>query len=90
MLKEIKKDAESRMKKSVESLRQELTRLRTGRAHTSLLEHIKVEYYGSEMPLQQVASIALEDARTITVTPWEKTMVGAIEKDALHDDQMVM
>ncbi len=86
MINDIKKDATERMQKCVLSFRNELKRLRTGRAHTSLLEHIKVDYYGSEVPLQQVASLALEDARTITVTPWEKTMVGAIEKAIMKSD----
>ncbi|NLG77842.1 MAG: ribosome recycling factor [Xanthomonadaceae bacterium] len=86
MINDIKKDAAERMQKCVLAFRNELKRLRTGRAHTSLLEHIKVDYYGSEVPLQQVASVALEDARTITVTPWEKTMVGAIEKAIMKSD----
>ena len=86
MINDLKKDATERMQKCVLAFRNELKRLRTGRAHTSLLEHIKVDYYGSEMPLQQVASLALEDARTITVTPWEKTMVGAIEKAIMKSD----
>jgi len=74
------------MGKSVESLRQELTKLRTGRAHTSLLDHITVDYYGSEMPLKQVSNINVEDSRTLTVTPWEKSMVQAIEKAIMHSD----
>ena len=86
MINDLKKDATERMQKCVLAFRNELKRLRTGRAHTSLLEHIKVDYYGSEVPLQQVASVALEDARTITVTPWEKTMVGAIEKAIMKSD----
>jgi len=86
VLDDIKKDAGSRMDKSVAALRQELTKLRTGRAHTSLLEHITVEYYGSAVPLNQVANINVEDARTLTVAPWEKTMVPAIEKAILTSD----
>jgi ribosome recycling factor len=86
VLKDIKKDAESRMRKSVESLRQELTRLRTGRAHTSLLDHITVPYYGSDVPLNQVANINVEDSRTLTVTPWEKSMVQPIEKAIMTSD----
>lgn len=86
MLDDLKKDAAERMQKCVLSFKSELKKLRTGRAHTSLLEHIKVEYYGSEVPLQQVASIALEDARTITVTPWEKNMVGPIEKAIMKSE----
>ena len=80
MLKEIKKDADTRMDKSVAAMRQELTKLRTGRAHTSLLDHITVEYYGSEVPLNQCANVNVEDPRTLAVTPWEKTMVQPIEK----------
>ncbi len=64
-----------------------LKKLRTGRAHTSLIEHIKVDYYGTEVPLQQVANIATEDARTLTVTPWEKAMVPVIEK-AIHKSDL--
>ena len=80
MIDEILQDAEVRMGKSIESLKSELTKLRTGRAHTSLLDHITLDYYGSEVPLTQVASIAVADARTLTVTPWEQNMVGPIEK----------
>ncbi|MBT5219122.1 MAG: ribosome recycling factor [Woeseia sp.] len=80
MVEDIKKDAATRMEKSVVSLQQELTKLRTGRAHTSLLDHISVDYYGSETPLTQVANVNVEDARTLTVVPWEKSMVQAIEK----------
>lgn len=80
MIEDIKKDAELRMKKSVEALKGELTKLRTGRAHTSLLDHVNVDYYGSEVPLSQVATVAVSDARMLTVTPWEQNMVGAVEK----------
>jgi ribosome recycling factor len=83
---EIKKDASARMNKSVAALKQELTKLRTGRAHTSLLDHITVEYYGSEVPLNQVANINVEDPRTLTVSPWEKQMVPAIEKAIMTSD----
>ncbi len=86
MINEILKDAESRMQKSVESLKSELAKVRTGRAHPSLLEHITVDYYGSETPLSQVASIGVEDARTLTVTPWEKPMVQAVEKAIMKSD----
>ena len=86
MLNDIKKDAKSRMAKSVESLRVALTKLRTGRAHTSLLDHITVEYYGSQVPLNQVANINVEDSRTLTITPWEKTMVQPIEKAIMSSD----
>lgn len=86
MLDEIKKDAGERMSKSVASLKQELMKLRTGRAHTSLLDHISVEYYGSQVPLKQVSNIGVEDSRTLTVTPWEKDMVGVIEKAIMNSD----
>jgi ribosome recycling factor len=86
MINEILKDAENRMKKSVDSLQAELAKVRTGRAHPSLLEHITVDYYGSETPLSQVASIGVEDARTLTVTPWEKPMVQAVEKAIMKSD----
>ena len=86
MLEDIKKDAAERMGKCVAAYRNELKRLRTGRASTSLLDHIRVEYYGNEVPLNQVANLALEDARTLTVTPWEKTMVQAIEKAIMKSD----
>ena len=90
MLEDIKKDAVERMQKCVARFRNELKKLRTGRAHPSLLEHIRVEYYGNEVPLKQVANIALEDARTLTVTPWEKTMVQAIEKAIMKSDLGLM
>jgi len=80
MIDEITQDAESRMKKSVESLRTELTKIRTGRAHPSLLDQVMVDYYGSMTPIKQVANVVAEDSRTLAVTPWEKPMVGAIEK----------
>ena len=86
MIKDILKDAETRMGKSVESLRHELTRLRTGRASSALVDHIKVSYYGSDMPLSQVASVAATDGRTLTITPWEKNMVGPVEKAILASD----
>ena len=86
MIDDIKKDASGRMDKSVESLSQELTKIRTGRAHTSLLDHITVEYYGSEVPLNQVANINVEDSRTLTVSPWEKNMVQPIEKAIMTSD----
>ena len=86
MLETIKKDAQTRMSKSVEALRHELTKLRTGRASTALVEHIRVPYYGSDMPLSQVATVAVADARTLTITPWEKTMVAPVEKAILGSD----
>jgi ribosome recycling factor len=90
MIDDIKKDAVERMQKCVASFRTELKKLRTGRAHPSLLEHIRVDYYGSETPLNQVANVALEDARTLTVTPWDKTMVQAIEKAIMKSDLGLM
>ena len=86
MLDEIKKDASSRMSKSVASLQQELTKIRTGRAHTTLLDHITVEYYGSQVPLNQVSNVGIEDSRTLVVTPWEKDMVQPIEKAIMGSD----
>lgn len=86
MIEDIKKDAAERMGKSVESLRVELQKIRTGRAHTSLLDHIMVEYYGSDVPLNQVANLGVEDARTLTVTPWEKDMVAKVEKAIMNSD----
>jgi ribosome recycling factor len=86
MIKEIEKDTTSRMEKSVEALKHELSKIRTGRAHPSLLEQINVSYYGADTPLSQVANIAVEDARTLTITPWEKPLVGAIEKAILSSD----
>ena len=86
MIEDIKKDASKRMGKSVDSLRQELTKLRTGRAHTSLLDHITVPYYGSDVPLSQVATINVEDSRTLVVSPWEKNMVQPIEKAIMTSD----
>ena len=86
MVNDIIKDAETRMKKSIDSLRTELQKVRTGRAHPSLLEHIVVDYYGAETPLSQVASIGVEDARTLTVTPWERPMVQAVEKAIMNSD----
>lgn len=86
MLNEIMRDAETRMGKSVETLRHELQRLRTGRASAALVETIRVDYYGSEMPLSQVATIAVSDARTLSITPWEKPMVAPVEKALLGSD----
>ncbi len=80
MIDEIIQDAQTRMSKSVDSLRTELTKIRTGRAHPSLLDQVMVDYYGSMTPIKQVANVVAEDSRTLAVTPWEKPMVGAIEK----------
>jgi ribosome recycling factor len=86
MIEDVKKDAAERMGKCVAALRNELKKLRTGRASTTLLEHLRVEYYGSDVPLQQVANVAVEDARTLTVVPWEKQMVPVIEKAIMKSD----
>ncbi len=80
MLNEIKSDAQQRMSKSIDALKNDLQRLRTGRASTALVEHLKVNYYGSDVPISQVANVAIADARSITITPWEKNMVQAVEK----------
>ena len=83
---EIISQAEQRMQKSIESFRHEMSRLRTGRAHPSLLEHIRVDYYGNETPLSQVANITVQDARTLTISPWEKNMIPVIEKAIMTSD----
>lgn len=86
MIDDILKDAEVRMGKSIEALKSEMSKIRTGRAHTSLLDQITVSYYGNETPLNQVANVSVEDARTLSVTPWEKTMVQDIEKAIMSSD----
>jgi len=86
MIEDIKKDAETRMQKSIEALKTELAKLRTGRAHPSILDHVMVEYYGNEVPISQAANIHVEDARTLSVTPWDKSLVGAIEKAIMTSD----
>ncbi|MGH8190036.1 MAG: ribosome recycling factor [Rhodanobacteraceae bacterium] len=86
MLDDIKRDTEIRMGKSVEALRHELSHLRTGRASTALVEGIKVPYYGTEMPINQVAGVAVSDARSLTITPYEKQMVAAVEKAIMASD----
>ncbi|ANF56937.1 ribosome recycling factor [Halotalea alkalilenta] len=86
MINDIHKDAETRMQKSVESMRSAFQKIRTGRAHPSLLEAIKVDYYGSEVPITQVANVNVEDARTLAVVPWEKAMVPKVEKAILTSD----
>jgi ribosome recycling factor len=83
---EIRKSTEQKMLKSIESLKSDLAKVRTGRAHTGLLDHIQVEYYGSMVPLSQVAGIGLADARTISVQPWEKKMLPVIEKAIRESD----
>ena len=86
MINEIHKDAQTRMTKSIEALRHDLVKVRTGRATTALVDHLKVNYYGSEMPLSQVATVAVADARTLTITPWEKPMVAVVEKAIFASD----
>ena len=86
MINEIKNDAEKRMKKAVESLMHDLTKVRTGRANAGILDHVQVDYYGTLTPLGQVASVTTSDARTLLVTPWEKSMVAAVEKAILTAD----
>ena len=86
MLEDIKKDATQRMAKCVQSFRNDLKKVRTGRAHPSLVEHLRVEYYGNDVPLNQVSNISVEDARTLVVSPWEKGMVQVIEKAIMKSD----
>ena len=86
MLEDLKKKAAARMDRSVDTLKQAYTKLRTGRASAGLVEHIKVDYYGSEVPISNTASVVVDDARTISITPWEKNMVGPIEKALLASD----
>jgi ribosome recycling factor len=87
MINEIKTNAEDKMKKSVEALKTEFGKVRTGRAHPGLLDHVKVDYYGSPMPINQVANVSILDAHTLGVTPWEKKMASAIEK-AIRDSDL--
>lgn len=84
MIDEILADAETRMGKSVDSLRTELTKIRTGRAHPSLLDQLSVDYYGTETPIKQVANVTVEDSRTLAVAPWEKQMVAVVEKAIIN------
>lgn len=86
MIDDLKKDAEERMKKAVESVSKAFARIRTGRAHPSILDDVRVEYYGQETPLQQVANVNVEDARTLSISPWEKSMVPVIEKAIMKSD----
>jgi ribosome recycling factor len=80
------KDAEIRMRKSIDSFKVEITKLRTGRAHPSILDHVHVDYYGSSLPIHQIANINAVDARTLTIVPWEKNMVSAVEKAIINSD----
>jgi ribosome recycling factor len=84
MINDIKKEAEQRMQRGIEAVKEEMRRLRTGRAHAGLLEHVMVDYYGSHVPVKQTANVSVEDARTIVVTPWEKNMVSAVEKAIIN------
>ncbi|RMG34659.1 MAG: ribosome recycling factor [Gammaproteobacteria bacterium] len=86
MIDDIKKDAASRMAKSVEALAENLAKIRTGRAHPSMLDHVTVNYYGAETPLRQVANVGVEDGRTLTVQPYEQNMVSAVEKAILESN----
>lgn len=86
MIEDIKQDARQRMRKSVEALQQELSRVRTGRANASLLDHVMVDYYGAQTPINRVANVNVEDSRTLTVTPWEKGLVSAVEKAIMNSD----
>ena len=86
MINDIKSDAKSRMEKSFEALGHAFAKIRTGRAHPSILDTVRVDYYGSEVPISQVANIIIEDARTLVVTPWEKPMVGEVEKAIMKSD----
>lgn len=87
MIADLKKNTENKMQKSLEALKHDLAKIRTGRAHTGLLDHIQVEYYGSMVPLAQIANVTLVDARTIGVQPWEKPMVAKVEK-AIRDSDL--
>jgi ribosome recycling factor len=84
MINDIKKAADQRMQRGVEALKEEMKRVRTGRAHSGLLEQVTVDYYGTRVPIKQTANITVEDARTIVVTPWEKQMVAAVEKAIIN------
>ena len=84
MINDIKKACEQRMQRAIEAVKEEMRRLRTGRAHAGLLEHVMVEYYGTNVPIKQTANISVEDARTLVVTPWEKQMVAAVEKAIIN------
>jgi len=86
MTDDIQRRTSERMTKSIEALKQELTRIRTGRAHPSLLDHVTVNYYGNDVPLSQVANVTVEDARTLAISPWERTMIGPIEKAIMTSD----
>ncbi len=86
MIEDIFKETKAKMEKTVAAIKQELAKIRTGRAHPSLLDHIRVPYYGSEVPLSQVANVAVEDARTLAITPWERNMIPVVEKAIMESD----
>lgn len=86
MIEDIRKDCDVRMHKSIDTLKTELAKIRTGRAHVSILDHVSVEYYGGMVPLSQVAKLSAEDARTLSVVPWEKDMVAKVEKAIMTSD----
>ncbi len=86
MIEDIIKDAEDRMRKSVDALHTEFTKIRTGRAHPSLLDHVSVDYYGTATPVKQVANVTVEDSRTLAITPYERNMVAAVEKAIMNSD----
>jgi ribosome recycling factor len=86
MINDIRKNADERMRKSIEALKDEFKRLRTGRAQTGLIEHVMVEYYGSRVPIQQTSTVSVEDSRTLTVVPWDRQMVAAVEKAIINSD----
>jgi len=87
MISDVRQSAEQKMTRSIETLKTDLAKVRTGRAHTGLLDHIHVDYYGTSMPLSQVANVTLADPRTIGVTPWEKKMIPVVEK-AIRDSDL--
>lgn len=84
MINDVKKEAEQRMQRGIEAFKEDLRKLRTGRAHAGLLETVMVEYYGTNVPVKQTSNVSVEDARTIIVTPWEKNMVSAVEKAIIN------
>ncbi|TAM13037.1 MAG: ribosome recycling factor [Nevskiaceae bacterium] len=86
MIEDVTRDATARMQKSIDALRASFMKLRTGRASIGLIDHLRVDYYGSELPLSQVASVVVEDVRTLSITPWEKNMVQPIEKAIYASD----
>ena len=86
MIEEIYKETKAKMEKTVAAIKQDLAKIRTGRAHPSLLDHVKVSYYGSEVPISQVANITTEDARTLAITPWERDMIPVVEKAIMESD----